>query len=94
MDHYICVPLSEPRPFSPFVRRASEETRGPSRHEMADYTLNASPRGLDGAQESTTEGERGAEKRKQGTRGGGDEINSRKDGANCRSKQIGGKRKQ
>ena len=69
---YVCVcvwlithlcPLSEPRPFSPFVRRASEETRGPSRHEITDYTLNASPRGLDGAQESKIEGERGKKNR-------------------------------
>ncbi|CAB1458197.1 unnamed protein product [Pleuronectes platessa] len=39
------------------LQRVREETRGPSRHEITDYTLNASPRGLSGVQESKIEGE-------------------------------------
>lgn len=42
----ICAPLSELRPFRPFVLTASEKTRGPSRHEITNYTLKAAPRGL------------------------------------------------
>lgn len=59
---HLC-PLSELWPFSPFVRRVREETRGPSRHEITDYTLNASPRGLSGAQKSKIEGEWGGGKK-------------------------------
>lgn len=55
--HYSFVSPSEPRPFSPFVLTASEETRGPSRHEITNYTLKAVPRGLHTAQPSKTGGE-------------------------------------
>lgn len=61
---HLC-PLSELWPFSPFVRGVREETRGPSRHEITDYTLNASPRGLNGAQKSKIEGEWGGKRERE-----------------------------
>lgn len=54
----MCVPLSELQPFSPFVLTGSEKRRGPSRHEITNYTLKATARGLHRAQPSKTGGER------------------------------------
>lgn len=68
----ICVPWVSRGHSSPLCAEW-EETRGPSRHEITDYTLNASPRGLNRAQESKIEGERG----KKGKKGGGGEKSER-----------------
>lgn len=70
----ICVP-SESCPFEPLcVKRG--ETRAPSRHEITDYTLNASPRGLHRAQESRIESK--WEGRNKGTEWGRWERNTNK----------------
>lgn len=61
----ICVPWVSRGHSSPLCAEW-EETRGPSRHEITDYTLNASPRGLNRAQESKIEGERGKKGGKKG----------------------------
>ena len=90
-DQCVCVwlithlcPLSEPWPFSPFVCRVREETRGPSRHEITDYTLNASPRGLSGVQESNI----GRRERVGGVGGAKREKNKQRgwNGVNCKSR--------
>lgn len=89
----ICVPWVSRGHSSPLCAEW-EETRGPSRHEITDYTLNASPRGLNRAQESKIEGERGkkGKKKKGGTREGDDErkTNKRVNGVNCKGARGSG----
>lgn len=60
----ICVPWVNRVHSSPLCTEWGE-TRAPSRHEITDYTLNASPRGLNRAQESQTERVRGGRTRGQ-----------------------------
>lgn len=59
----ICVPWVN-RSHSAPLCAVREETRGPSRHEITDYTLNASSRGLSRAKESKAETEWGGENKR------------------------------